>query len=372
MTKTFKVFNIFIIFVLFFAISISECKAEAKALKKGVARGTFMLQGYSFVGSPGTLHFYAVGAQAAESSLSYVDDAYISPDEGDHQGNPFELKGTFSGGPNGVATFSSPEGLVFNVPLKDGRTFDLSIPGVQVHMTVTDPSIFELDEDEKPLEYDPDAPLTDSGVRISDIDGQAEIACPPNFDQWNVLKKHMIIYNHCHLKTGEDSVIELSFMNTGAFKIKSETEVVINESKKEVTSFQLLTGNVWANIKKMVKDGTMEVHGSQAVAGIKGTTFMMEDTGETTTLKVIEGDVAFTDTTNGKTEMVKTGEALSANLKGLGAKTKFDIDKENDKQGNSSEPKSQKTASDFNYAFWIVILAAIVGGGWVVKKKIVK
>jgi len=356
---------------LIFLAGASVCQATAEGFKKGVAHGTFMMQGYSSLEAPGTLRFFAEGAMAEESSLSYVDDAYLSLDDGDRQGNPYELKGRFSGGPNGVASFVNGEGLAFSVPLKNGRTFDLSIPGVQVHMTVTDPSIFELDEDEERAEYDPDAPLTDSGVKISDIDGQAEIACPPNFDAWNVLKKNMVIYNHCHLKTGEDSTIELSFINTGAFKIKSETEIVINESKKEVTKIQLLAGNIWANVKKMVKDGTMEVHGSQAVAGIKGTIFEMTETGESTTLKVIEGEVELKDKADGKTETVRTGEALSVDLKGFGEKTKFEINpEENNGQPlvSGHEPNQSKT----KYVWWGIGLGVIIIGvvlGLVVRKR---
>ncbi len=363
MSKTLKFLLLFSL--VFWSIpSVGEAKVEG--FKKGVAHGTFMLQGYSYVGSPGTLRFFAEGAMAAESSLSYVDDAYLSPDDGDYQGKPFELKGTFSGGPNGVATFSSPEGLTFSVPLKDGKTFELSIPGVQVHMTVTDPTIFELDEDEQRAEYDPDAPLTDSGVRISDIDGQAEIACPPDFEAWNVLKKNMVIYNHCHLKTGEDSTIELSFINTGAFKIKSETEIVINESKKEVTKIQLLAGNIWANVKKMVKDGTMEVHGSQAVAGIKGTIFEMTETGETTTLKVIEGEVEFKDKADNKIETVRTGEALSVDLKGFGEKTKFEANTEVENMPVAQEENKKETESKKGIVLSVIItLVIVIGGVWV-------
>lgn len=165
MSKTFK---FLLLFSLVFWSSPSVGQAKVEALKKGVAHGTFMMQGYSGLEAPGTLRFFAEGAQAAESSLSYVDDAYISLDDGDYQGNTYELKGTFSGGPNGVATFVNGEGLSFSVPLKNGKTFDLNIPGVQVHMTVADPSIFEIDEEDLPAEYDPDAPLSDSGARLRD------------------------------------------------------------------------------------------------------------------------------------------------------------------------------------------------------------
>lgn len=111
------------------------------------------------------------------------------------------------------------------------------------------------------------------------------------------------------------------------FVMRPETEVTINEATKEKPTFNLFFG-VWTNVKKMAKGEEFGFKGSQAVAGIrKRWTFVMEETGEETTLKVIEGDVELTDNAKGKTENVRTGEALSASEKGLGAKTMFDIEK---------------------------------------------
>lgn len=380
MIKISKISKFVFLSALIFFGTTSLCQAEPQALKKGVAYGTFMLQGYSYVGSPGTMRFYAAGAQAAESSLSYVDDAYISPDNGDYQGNTFELKGTFSGGPNGVATFTSPEGLTFNIPLKNGSTFDLEIPGVQVHMVVSDPSIFDIDEEDMPPEYDPNAPLTDSGARAADISGQVEIACPPDFEAWDVLKMGRIIYNHCKLKTGEDSTLRISLLSGSSFTMKPETEIIVNDARKEKTSIQLLFGNVWANVKKMSKGEDFGFKGSQVVAGIKGTTFIMEEAGERTTLKVIEGEVELTDNADGKVQTVKTGEALSVDLRGFGEKTTFvanmdektwlvsddvaDI-KETLDESDTSENKMSNTM----YGAIIVILIVVIGAALVVNKK---
>jgi hypothetical protein len=388
MIKKFSVFTFLLLSSFFLLASVSICQAEPQAPKKGVAHGTFMVQGYSSLESPGTLRFFAPGAQAAESSLSYIDDAYISLDDGDRDGKPYELKGTFSGGPNGVATFSTAEGLPFSVPLKDGRTFELSIPGVQVHMTVTDPSIFDIDEDDLPAEYDPDAPLTDSGARASDISGQVEIACPPDFEAWDVLKMGRVIYNHCRLKTGEDSTLKISLQGGTTFTMKPETELVVNEARKEKSNFQLIFGGVWANVKKMVKGEDFGFKGSQAVAGIKGTTFIMEDTGETTTLKVIEGEVELTDKADGQTQTVRTGEALAVDLRGFGEKTTFDAVAEeknfnptvtpsetkevNEVAEASPSPNPNPNPNKTNNLYWLIGIGALIialAVGMVMRKK---
>lgn len=345
--------------LLFLILSLPLCLAE---VKRGVAHGTFWLQGYSGEGTPGTLTFYNVGSMAEESSISYLDDAYISTDEKGYH-DYVNLKGTFSGGPNGVATFTTAEGFTFNVQLTNGRSFDLDQPGVWIHMTVTDPSIFESEED-VPEEYDPNAPLEDSGIKINHRDGQLEIACPPDLDAWDVLKEGRTIYTHCHIKTGEDSTVQLDFPDMTSFKMRPETEIVITEPAAQ-SKIGLLMGNIWVNVKKMVKDGTMEVHGSQAVAGIKGTTFIMEETGGRTTLKVIEGTVSYASKTTDDTLDIAAGESVVATQKGLGEKSQFDIASEEEKW----EPKSNPGANIVTYLLILLAVAALLAVFFVSKKK---
>jgi len=62
----------------------------------------------------------------------------------------------------------------------------------------------------------------------------------------------------------------------------------------------MLAGKVWTNVKQMVTEGTMDVEMSQAVAGIKGTTFIVEETGSESILKVIEGEVELKTNTEDK------------------------------------------------------------------------
>jgi hypothetical protein len=86
----------------------------------------------------------------------------------------------------------------------------------------------------------------------------------------------------------------------------------------------MLIGNMWVNIKKMAKDGSMQVEMSQAVAGIKGTTFVVEETGSTSTLKVIEGTVEFTSLVNGAVAEVTSEQQVVASASGLAAAVAFD------------------------------------------------
>jgi hypothetical protein len=79
----------------------------------------------------------------------------------------------------------------------------------------------------------------------------------------------------------------------------------------------------------MVKDGSMEIEMSQGVAGIKGTIFVCEEDGQTSTLKVIEGSVVFTDRATGEQTTVAGGEMISAGA-GETPVISFDAKREHD------------------------------------------
>jgi uncharacterized cupin superfamily protein len=124
------------------------------------------------------------------------------------------------------------------------------------------------------------------------------------------VKMNTIFYAGDHVVTGEDSSIILSFSDLSTFLMKSESEIVtttppINESK-----IALVAGNIWVNVKKMMKNGTMEIDMSQAVAGIKGTTLVLEETKTSSTVKVLEGVVTVTPKHGGAAVSLKAGQMV--------------------------------------------------------------
>jgi|GEM_PF-1493799 len=376
MTKTFK---LLFLSAFFFLLATSFCQAAPRQVLKGEATGKVFLGGEPW--GTGKVTFTNISGDA---SFVVTCEKDISAGANSASCKGTDVDGFFSGGPNGYAVFGSGSSLI-TLQLVDGKKFTYAQGGVTAELEVADPSIFNnwdaVDEDEvqfEPEEYDPNAPLTDSGARAADIDGQVEIACPPDFDAWDVLKPGRVIYNHCRLKTGEDSTLRISFGTMSSFVMRPETEVIINEATKEKSNFQLLFGGIWANVKKMARGEEFGFKGSQAVAGIKGTTFVMEETGEETTLKVIEGEVAFTDNAKGETEAVRAGEALTADAKGLGEKNNFDISAE-EKNWNTSalenkneETKAEPAQKPKNYLGWIIgagALIAVLAVGMAVRRK---
>jgi hypothetical protein len=181
----------------------------------------------------------------------------------------------------------------------------------------------------------PTVPLEDSGARFSDLAGQVEINEPQpdgSYDpeDWHSAKLNQVLPVDTHIRTMEKSGAILSFADASTFNLKPESEIVLSSaSDKEggtvMGNIRLLAGNMWVNIKKMAKDGSMEVEMSQAAASIKGTTFIVSDDLISSTLQVIEGTVTLT-ATDGAQAIVTTGQQVTAAAaEGLGATLPFDV-----------------------------------------------
>ncbi len=165
-----------------------------------------------------------------------------------------------------------------------------------------------------------------SAARFSGMHGQVEILrAGAGPDGWKSAELDDVLNVEDRIKTAEDADCILSFADMSTFIMKPKTEIVIIAPPDKDSKIGLVMGNVWVNVKKMVKDGSMEIDLNQAVAGIKGTTFVASTTKTSSTLKVISGLVSFKSKANGKILMVGSGESVTASKTGLSAKTRFDV-----------------------------------------------
>lgn len=266
------------------------------------------------------------------------------------------LTSVFDGGPNGKV---AGNGALWQMRLVDGRAFELTYKGYSAMIPVEDPSIFDGWVDEK---YQ----TLYSGAGFSDLAGMVEVNIPlpdgtydPENWSYAKIKEGQNFPVGTHIRTGKDSHAILSFYDMSTFTVQPESEVVLSSPYTEGGTkvvLKMIIGNMWTNIKKMAKDGSMQVEMSQAVAGIKGTTFVTAETGTTSTLKVIEGTVSFTSKATGDTESVSTGEMMTADKNGLGAKTTFDVAKEQADRQTAQQKIETKTPAK-NY------LPYYIGGG---------
>ncbi|MGB9902537.1 FecR domain-containing protein [Methanothrix sp.] len=170
----------------------------------------------------------------------------------------------------------------------------------------------------------------DSGARFSGLSGEVSIRPHNNERAWRGAGLKSII-NWCdHIRTGEESIAIISFNDMTTFTMKPETEIIVDPPQERQSKLSLVTGKIWMNLKKMWKDGTMEVQMSQAVAGIKGTTIVCEETGSSSVLKVLEGQASFRSRSTGEERLVDAGEMMIATTEGLSEPQPFDIESENE------------------------------------------
>ncbi len=168
----------------------------------------------------------------------------------------------------------------------------------------------------------------DSGARFSDFSGEVTVAHCTDPKDTVPAEMDMVLSRGIHINTEAESSAILSFADMTTFAMKPFTRVILDCAPPKETNLQLLAGKIWGNLKKMLKDGTMNVTLNQAVAGIKGTVFVLEEDGQISTVKVLRGSVLFTSRATGESVLVNTGEMVSASATGLTATTFFDIGQE--------------------------------------------
>lgn len=171
--------------------------------------------------------------------------------------------------------------------------------------------------------------MADSGVRFSGLTGQVDIRPDRDDDAWRGAGLKSIINVDDHVRTGEESWAILSFADMTTFKLRPESEVIIDTPPEKDSKISLVCGKVWTNVKKMIKDGTMEVEMSQAGGSIKGTTIVCEETGDSSTLKVLDGTASFKSKATGEEILVDAGEMVTATESGLSRLQSFDVEAEN-------------------------------------------
>jgi len=219
--------------------------------------------------------------------------------------------------------------------------------------TIDDPS---KGEDTKDVE------IKDTGMRFSGMTGQVEYLLPgkdsEDEDNWKLANLNDAYFPPgTHIRTQEESSAILSFSDMSTFVLKPESEVIIITPPEKESKIKMVAGSIWVNVKKMIKEGSMEIEMNQAVAGIKGTTLVLSDDGKISTLKVIEGEVVFISKFDDKKITVGGGSMVSASNIGLGGVEIFDVVNEID-DWDAVSNNGKKEGGNFNYK---IILYGLIG-----------
>ena len=106
------------------------------------------------------------------------------------------------------------------------------------------------------------------------ISGQVEVRLPGE-TEWRDATEDTELKPGTIIRTSEESSCNLSFYDMSSFAMKPNSEVEIVHIEEDNSKIKLVLGKLWTNVKKMARDGKMEISTTQAVAGIKGTTLIV-------------------------------------------------------------------------------------------------
>lgn len=164
----------------------------------------------------------------------------------------------------------------------------------------------------------------DSGVRVSDISGEVLIRRgDASGVEWEWLDVGSVIYvgDIIHTKDRNSHCL-LSLTDLTTFDMRPRSALIMDTMSEKESKIKLLAGKVLANVKKMIKDGSMNVEMSQAVAGIKGTILILETDNTVSSVKVLEGKVEVS-AKNGDTIELKQNEMIMVTDGQVGNKETF-------------------------------------------------
>ena len=138
--------------------------------------------------------------------------------------------------------------------------------------------------------------------KVVSLDGTVEAKLDEN-GQWRALSEKSDIYEKDTIKTGEDSKVDISFVDETNVSIGAETTVKIEKllcspaQNHREGKLNVVMGKARFNVGKLFsKDSTFEVRTPTAVAGVKGTSFIVNVTSEQLTqLMGLSGVVTITN-----------------------------------------------------------------------------
>ena len=100
----------------------------------------------------------------------------------------------------------------------------------------------------------------DSGCRFYSYRGEVEYLPPGGGESdWQFARLGVKILVGTRIRTAEESTAILQFADLSTMVLKPETEVLIKAMPKRTSNFELVTGKIWVNIKRILKGESLEV-----------------------------------------------------------------------------------------------------------------
>lgn len=124
----------------------------------------------------------------------------------------------------------------------------------------------------------------DTKMRFNDLYGEVSYRCESEEDDaYEFAELDTVIYANHRIRTKEESGAILSLEDMSTFVLKPESILVVRAEEDTRSNFEqkfdMLKGRIIGNVKKLLEGKSMGFEMSQCVSGIKGTVFVLEETG---------------------------------------------------------------------------------------------
>ena len=183
------------------------------------------------------------------------------------------------------------------------------------------------------------------------------------------------------IKAGGGIRLISSELQAWTFEAQDDAVIRIPEVT-EKSNLMMALGRTWVNAKTLIVDGTFDFYMTQTVAGIKGTTFILEEDGTTSTIKLLEGSIEAKPNnsppvalTAGQSITVKDGKAAKVQqfspakeLEGWSAESQQRIYAFLETEGIQLSDDIQ-TPKTYIYIGVLVVAALLAGGAALVLKR---
>nr|WP_286207203.1 FecR domain-containing protein [Thermomicrobium sp. CFH 73360] len=111
------------------------------------------------------------------------------------------------------------------------------------------------------------------------------------------------------IKVGYSSVAIIGFPDLSTLELRSNGVSTVEIPRPETCrAIRIIFGRFWANVKRILTDQCFEVEMSQAATSIKETELVLEEDGQRSVVKVVDGAVELRPKHGGEQVMLRSGE----------------------------------------------------------------
>lgn len=123
-------------------------------------------------------------------------------------------------------------------------------------------------------------------------------------------KLNMFLLPSDIIKTDHTGELNLIVAGFGVCKIKQNTEITVDsllkKTEDEIIQFSIAKGKVFSSLKKLKRGSSFQINTPTAVAGIRGTTFLVDVTDTEAKVAVFAGKIEIKDKKNEKEKVIAT------------------------------------------------------------------